>query len=54
MPAPTRCNELVLNYKQLCRSRQAHLKMEPIGLARSDKKAVREEDADVFMIDDED
>lgn len=50
MPAPTRCNELVLNYKQLCRSRQAHLKMEP----KSDKEAVREEDADVFMIDDED
>lgn len=50
MPAPTRCNELVLNYKQLCRSRQAHLKMKP----KSGIEAVREEDADVFLIDDED
>lgn len=50
MPAPTRCNELVLNYKQLCRSRQAHLKTKP----KSDKEVVREEDADVFLIDDED
>lgn len=26
IPAAPRCNELVLNYKQLCRSRQMHLK----------------------------
>ncbi|XP_031631748.1 uncharacterized protein LOC116346008 [Contarinia nasturtii] len=47
IPAAPRCNELVLNYKELCRSRQMHLKN-----PNADKTAVIDEDVDFFLDDD--
>lgn len=49
IPAAPRCNELVVNYKQLCRSRHIHL-MTP----KAAKPTVMDVDADdVFIIDDD-
>lgn len=48
IPAAPRCNDLVVNYKQLCRSRQMHLKN-----PQANKSAVIDEDADVFLLDDD-
>lgn len=51
MPAPVRCNQLVLNYKQLCTSRQLHLN-DPNDPANPNKSKVFG-DEDIFLIDDD-
>lgn len=46
MPAPTHCSELVMSYKQLCRSRLAHLQ-------EGNNDAANDMDAVVIDIDDD-
>lgn len=48
MPAPVRCGDLVDSYKQLCRSRLAHLQ----GEASKANKSAQEE-MDVYVVDDD-
>lgn len=50
-PAPVRCNQLVFNYKQLCTSRQMHLKC-PSNDTNTNKSAAVIVDEEVFQIDD--
>lgn len=40
MPAPVRCGDLVDNYKQLCRSRLAHLLNQATNLSAQEKMEV--------------
>ncbi|XP_055322193.1 uncharacterized protein LOC129578102 isoform X2 [Sitodiplosis mosellana] len=47
--AAPRCGQLVMNYKQLCQSRQLHLQSPTV-----ENPIVIDEDADVFMLDDDD
>lgn len=47
IPAPPRCNQLVINYKQLCTSRKMHLMS-----AKDNKSKSSMMEEDVFLIDD--
>lgn len=54
MPAPTHCNELVINYKQMCRSRLAHLQGENTMPSNIMTTNAAENDMDVISIDTDD
>lgn len=50
VPAPLRCNEIVLNYKQLCRSRVRQLEKKPEPVITLEKA----EEMDLVLIDESD
>lgn len=53
IPAPPRCNQLVLNYKELCKSRQAHLQCPSTKAISHYSPPVVIVNDDIFLIDDD-